>query len=117
MKHKSVIFILLAAICLNCSGRGEVVTPPHNMEQAVKDYYARKPENPKYSYELLSITVREYPNEVYLISADYIFNTPDSRKQGHQQLVAEKGQKDGAYYWQIYPAHKDKLRILGIKPE
>jgi hypothetical protein len=135
--NRRFLFFTLLLLFISCSGRGELVNPPAGMEQAVKDYLSK---SSTLNYKLVGLSVRAYPKEVYLISADteYTVKSDDSLpsefsatpmplrnsapekkappelKSSNLRLIAEKGLKDGQEYWQISPASEAKLKTLKI---
>lgn len=134
MKRKIFFVVLAAVLCsVACDSRGELITPPDGLEQAAKDFLAAKKQN----FKLLGLSVRQYPNDVFLISADteYTKEIPTNRpattndtptttpeavntiKKMNVRLIAEKGYRDGETYWQVTEASAGRLKLLGIKPE
>ncbi len=118
-----LISLLISAIAIGAfflvkmlfsgSNRGELITPPNGMKLAVQSYLA--PSN----IILRGISVRAYPNEGYYITAD-VENTqatPTYSRKNTWHFIAQKAQSSNGDYWQIKSANKNRLRILGVKPE
>jgi len=93
--------LCLLVLCFACSPpNGELITPPAGMEQAVKERIDG----------FIGMSVREYPNDEYLVTVDY------RNKDGehHWQTIIQKAYSDDGTYWQFHYVTTPKLKKLGV---
>lgn len=114
MKRK-ILFVVLVFCFLACGKpNGELVNPPEGLEQSIKDYCVQK------GWQFHGLSVRAYPNDAYLVTIDHsspMNPTSPTLTRTAKQFIAEKGAADGAQYWQITFATKEKMKVLGIKTD
>lgn len=129
MRRLASVFILLfvSFLLFSCAEkRGQLVATPEGLEQALKEQITPD--------KLLGLSVREYPNDVFLVTADIEYlaeapppmsingNAAPSPKAERKILkkstayIAQKGSQNGQPYWQITGASEKRMKTLGVKP-
>lgn len=120
---KAVLLLAMLAFT-SCTKRGELVPPPAGLKETVEQSIVNL-NGRSYTYKMTGMSVRSYPNDVFLVRADVEttrLKTADPLDSGNlngwDYIVQKAYKDDGSTYWQVRSARdKEMMRVLGVKDE
>lgn len=113
MKKFFLFLTLFVFACSTPPSKGKQIAPPENMLESVQVYVSSQMN----SATVQNISVREFPNGVYFVSANIHKFRGNQSVAETKDFIVEKASSasGGQSVWQVSDATAEKLRVLGIK--
>lgn len=108
---KIMLLVCAVLVFTSCQPSGKIIPPPDGMENTVKQYLST---NYKMQ-EFKSLTVRKFPQETFLVTANFVKQGLVKTYDSSVQLIAQPANNQGQQVWQVRPASEQELKTYKIK--